>query len=607
MLFNILPLIITIEILWNTFQYQQITTTFVEGYAFTKNRPIPAGGRASRRMQSGSCISSISSSSSIPTCWSRDSVSSSISGCQFMLMSSHHDDHQQHHDDSDGGDRPQEKTKYDGSTDTTAENVIYYSPNIQLSNDHDNSQKTDMYQQQSFPENDESTSSSSTSTSSSSSTNEYSFFDEAIIYVRAGSGGQGSSTFQKGPGGQNGLPDGGDGGKGGNVILMVDDSLNTLAGLTRAWRPNAFGGGGGARVNHGGGGSGGSMVRPLSFRAENGEDGKRGFKNGRFGNDFVVRVPPGTVVQEEVDEYDPVGGVKEEEEEEEDEEEENMGGEEQVVVRTKLVDLGILGKEEWERTLLVAKGGSGGEGSGNQGYKKGRGVRRTRAPPGGGERKRLRLTLKIVADVALVGVPNAGKSTFLASVTRAKPKIANYPFTTVIPNLGVWVPPYGEYSSGGNHDGSEQGSSASEGLAICDVPGLIEGAAEGAGLGHAFLRHVERCHVILHLVDATSNDPVADYLMVNKEIMRYGNGKLAQMPQIVVVNKIDAWEEGSGEEWEQGLKTRLDKERLEASLKEVMPHSRLMWMSAKEKDGVDELMKRMSSFVKKVKAASLQQ
>ena len=133
------------------------------------------------------------------------------------------------------------------------------------------------------------------------------------------------------------------------------------------------------------------------------------------------------------------------------------------------------------------------------------------------------------------------------------------------------------------------------------MPGLIAGAAEGIGLGHAFLRHVERCHVILHLVDATSNDPVNDFQMVNREIMRYGNGKLAQMPQIVVVNKVDAWEMESGEEWEKGLKTRMNRDELASQLKETMPHSRLMWMSAKEKDGVDDLMSRMAAFVKKVK------
>lgn len=172
---------------------------------------------------------------------------------------------------------------------------------------------------------------------------------------------------------------------------------------------------------------------------------------------------------------------------------------------------------------------------------------------------------------------------------------------TVIPNLGVWIPP-SEYNDNNTNKASGAGS---EGLALCDVPGLIAGAADGVGLGHAFLRHVERCHVILHLVDATSNDPIADFNMVNEEILRYGNGKLAQMPQIVVVNKVDAWEDDSGEEWEKGLKTRLNKEELEAKLRDAMTHSRLMWMSAKERDGVDDLMGRMAAFVKKVKAMTI--
>jgi len=451
------------------------------------------------------------------------------------------------------------------------EETQYYSPNVELREreylyDYEESQDGFIQTAQNENENND----------FPSSVNEYSFFDEAVIFTRAGSGGQGSSTYKKGPNGQNAQPDGGDGGKGGDIILKLDDSLNTLAGLTQAWRPNSFGGGGAAAAS-----SGNNQVttfQPMRFRAENGVDGGRQFKNGRTGNSVVIRVPPGTLVQEEVDVYD-------------------EGAENKKVIRTNLVTIGSVAAKHGEQKLIVARGGSGGEGSGSQGFKKGRGVKRPRIPPVGGERKRLKLTLKIVADVALVGVPNSGKSTFLASVTRAKPKIANYPFTTVIPNLGVWVPP----SNFGSEGMSKSEGSGAAGLALCDVPGLISGAAEGVGLGHAFLRHVERCHVILHLVDATSHDPINDFHMVNREILTYGNGKLIQKPQIVVVNKIDAWEDGSGEDWEKGLKTRMDRNSLELALTNAMSHSRLMWMSAKEKDGVDDLMKRMAGFVKKVK------
>jgi GTPase len=183
---------------------------------------------------------------------------------------------------------------------------------------------------------------------------------------------------------------------------------------------------------------------------------------------------------------------------------------------------------------------------------------------------------------------------------RAKPKIANYPFTTIIPNLGVWLPSFYDH----NEYSRQDKGAGSEGLVLCDVPGLIAGAASGVGLGHAFLRHVERCHVIVHLVDATSNDPVADYMMLNKEILKYGTGQLATMPQVVVINKIDAFENSMGSnEWERGLQVRWSREGIESRLRDVMPHTRLMWMSAKERDGVDDLMLRLASFVKKVKDA----
>ena len=137
-----------------------------------------------------------------------------------------------------------------------------------------------------------------------------------------------------------------------------------------------------------------------------------------------------------------------------------------------------------------------------------------------------------------------------------------------------------------------------------DVPGLIAGAAQGVGLGHAFLRHVERCHVILHLVDATSDDPIADFEMLNRELVNYGTGQLANMPQVVVVNKLDALEGRAGEVWEDGLRTKLTRQEVKEKLTATMSHSRLMWMSAKERHGVDDLMMRMASFVKKVKGTA---
>ena len=150
-------------------------------------------------------------------------------------------------------------------------------------------------------------------------------------------------------------------------------------------------------------------------------------------------------------------------------------------------------------------------------------------------------------------------------------------------------------------DGGSTGATGGNGLVLCDVPGLIEGASRGIGLGHAFLRHVERCHVILHLVDATSEDPLKDFKMLNGELIKYGTGQLARMPQVVVINKTDAYDDD--DQMNDGTnkkKPRLSLEELETQLKDAMSHSRLMRMSAKEGEGVDDLMVRLSAFVKKV-------
>jgi GTP-binding protein len=440
---------------------------------------------------------------------------------------------------------------------------------------------------------------------------EYSFYDEVTILARAGSGGQGASTYKKGVGGQNGRPDGGNGGNGGNVILVVDDSLNTLAGLSHsAYKANAFGGSG-AAVSAANSGNRQRRPRYKAFRAEIGTDGGRQLKSGRYGKDVMIRVPPGTVVHEVIEtEYDDDEYSDDENEFEKEEtlielgtlllpeqggEATPMGNEEDEAVLTRRMRSSVSSYIQPTTTLVVAMGGEGGEGSGIN--HKGRGLQRPRLPPKGGEKLKLRLTLKSVADVALVGVPNAGKSTFLSKVTRAKPRIADYPFTTVIPNLGVWVPP----ELFDKDHGANMGGTGGNGLVLCDVPGLIEGASRGIGLGHAFLRHVERCHVILHLVDATSEDPLKDFKMLNGELVKYGTGQLARMPQVVVINKIDAYDsENEFDSNNDKKKPRIPLEELETQLKDAMSHSRLMQMSAKEEEGVDDLMVRLSAFVKKV-------
>src|SRR5512143_3603237 len=265
--------------------------------------------------------------------------------------------------------------------------------------------------------------------------NGFMFTDEVEIHVRSGKGGDGMVHFHREKFVPRGGPDGGDGGKGGDVIFEVRTTLNTLS----SFRPN------------------------QKFKAEDGIRGGPSQMSGRYGEDLVIPVPPGTVV------FDADTGVI----------------------------IGDLTKPG--QRLIVCKGGRGGRG--NQHFATSRNqVPRTAEKGEPAEEKRLKLELKLIADIGLIGVPNAGKSTLLSVLTNAKPKIASYPFTTLEPNLGV-----------ANLDEDTT-------VVLADIPGLIEGASQGAGLGHDFLRHVQRTRGLIHLLDGLSTDPVADYSQINTEM-----------------------------------------------------------------------------------------
>ncbi len=281
------------------------------------------------------------------------------------------------------------------------------------------------------------------------------FIDQVNIHVKSGKGGDGMVHFRREKFVPLGGPDGGDGGRGGNVIFEVRATLNTLS----AFRQNE------------------------KFAAEPGKKGGGSEMTGRGGKDLIIPVPPGTVV------YDAETGAL-------------------------LGDLTTAGQQ-----LLVCKGGRGG--LGNQHYATSRNQAPRMAERGEPhEEKLLRLELKLIADIGIIGLPNAGKSTLLAALTNAKPKIGDYPFTTLEPNLGV-----------ANIDDDTT-------VVMADIPGLIEGAAEGAGLGHDFLRHIQRTRVLIHMVDGLSEDPLADFSQINNELSLFDT-KLGDKPQIVVLNKID--------------------------------------------------------------------
>lgn len=281
------------------------------------------------------------------------------------------------------------------------------------------------------------------------------FLDEAKIYLKAGDGGNGSASFRHEKFIEFGGPDGGNGGKGGDIVFVAIPNLNTLI----------------------------DFRYQQHFKAERGHHGAGRSCTGASADDLVIQVPVGTEIVSE-------DGI------------------------TVLADL----SHEGDR-FIAAHGGNGGRG--NESFKSSTNQAPRRADPGEpGEELWVWLRLKLIADIGLIGLPNAGKSTFLAAVSRARPKIADYPFTTLYPNLGVV-----------HVDGKE--------LVVADIPGLIEGASEGAGLGTRFLKHVERCSALIHLIDATAEDVGAAYLTIRQELKNYST-VLFQKPEVVALNKIDA-------------------------------------------------------------------
>ena len=284
------------------------------------------------------------------------------------------------------------------------------------------------------------------------------FVDEAIITVQSGNGGRGCVSFRREKYIPRGGPDGGDGGKGGDVVLRVSSAKRTLY----------------------------DFRHKKQFRAENGQQGQGREKTGRDGEDLVIGLPPGTLI------WDAKTG--------------------QIIA-----DL-----VEADQTFVAAKGGRGGQG--NTRFKSATHRAPRFSQPGEpGQSRTLKLELKLIADVGIIGLPNAGKSTLISAISSANPKIGAYPFTTLTPNLGVV------------QAGSDQP------FIVADIPGLIAGAHEGTGLGIRFLRHIERTGFLVHLVDASRIDldsPLEDYRIVNTELAHYGRG-LNEKPQIVVLNKMD--------------------------------------------------------------------
>ncbi len=336
------------------------------------------------------------------------------------------------------------------------------------------------------------------------------FVDKAKLYVKAGNGGNGAVAFRREIYVPAGGPAGGDGGKGGDVIIIADSNLRTLM----------------------------DYRYKSKYIAESGEDGKGSNMFGKNGEDLYLKVPVGTIVKDE---------------------------------ETGLVmaDLKISGDK-----FVVARGGYGGRG--NTHFKTA-----VRQAPGfakagkNGEEKNIVLELRLIADVGLIGFPNVGKSTFLSIISKAKPKIANYHFTTLTPNLGVTKLKNGDS------------------FVVADIPGIIEGASEGIGLGHDFLRHIERTKILIHMVDISGvegRDALDDFEKINDELKKY-NEKLSSRPQIVVANKMDILEDI---EVYNDFKTELESKGY-----------KVYSMSAATLSGVDEILNMVSQMLKETEEVDL--
>lgn len=334
------------------------------------------------------------------------------------------------------------------------------------------------------------------------------FADRAKIYVRSGKGGDGHVSFRRELYVPDGGPDGGDGGRGGDVIFVVDEGLNTLVDFRNC----------------------------RKYKAGDGEEGGKRRCHGADGDDIILKVPPGTVIKD---------------------------------AESGKVILDMSNKKE---PVVFLKGGRGGKG--NMHYATATMQAPKYAQPGQDAKELwITLELKVIADVGLVGFPNVGKSTFLSRVTNARPKIANYHFTTLQPNLGV----------------VDLGNS--QGFVIADIPGIIEGAAEGTGLGLEFLRHIERTKVLIHLVDAASTegrDPINDIQAINFELKKYGID-IESKPQVIAANKIDVMSEMERE-------TVLDliREEMEPLKIPVFP------ISAVSGEGIKELLWHVHSMLKEL-------